>query len=162
MPSRQGDLALLQEPVAQLLLQSTSPAHLAYVWTDGTPRVVPIAFHWNGSDLFFGTQPDAPKTKALTDGAWATASIDTNEMPYRVLQIRGRIRTDIVDGLAPEYELLTRRTMSEEAAEAWLSTLGAMTPRMTRVFLTPMWVALLDYETRFPSAVERAMERAAR
>jgi hypothetical protein len=51
--------------------------------------------------------------------------------------------------------------MGEKAAEAWLSTLGAMTPRMTRFFLTPTWVALLDYETRFPSAVERAMERAA-
>ena len=108
MPSRQGDLALLQEPVAQQLLQSTSPAHLAYVWTDGTPRVVPIAFHWNGSDLFFGTQPDAPKTKALHDGDRVAASIDTDVMPYRVLQIRGRIRTDTVDGVAPEYEAMTR------------------------------------------------------
>jgi hypothetical protein len=48
MAMRQGDPALLSEPVAQELLQSTTPARLAYVWRDGTPRVVPIWFHWDG------------------------------------------------------------------------------------------------------------------
>ena len=32
---------------------------------------------------------------------------------------------------------------------------------MMRVFITPEWVAILDFQQRFPSAVERAMERAA-
>jgi Pyridoxamine 5'-phosphate oxidase len=162
MTSQQGDLALLQEPVAQQLLQSTSPARLAYVWTDGTPRVVPINFHWNGTELVFGGPPDAPKMRALQDGDQVAASIDTDAMPYRVLQIRGRIRTDTVDGVAPEYEALTRRVMGDEAGEAWLVNLRAMTSQMSRVFLRPEWVALLDFETRFPSALERAMERAAR
>jgi len=35
MPTVQGDLALLNEPVAQRLLQSRIPARLAYVWGDG-------------------------------------------------------------------------------------------------------------------------------
>ena len=48
MAGHQGDLALLDDPVAQTLLQSTIPARLAYSWTDGTPRVVPIWFHWTG------------------------------------------------------------------------------------------------------------------
>jgi hypothetical protein len=160
MTSHQGDLALLQEPIAQQLLQSTSPARLAYVWTDGTPRVVPIGFHWNGEELVFGTPPDAPKMKALHDGDRVAASIDTDVMPYRVLQVRGRIRTDTVDGVAPEYEAMSKRVMGEEGGEAWLVTLRAMTPRMSRVFLRPEWVALLDFETRFPSALERAMEGA--
>jgi hypothetical protein len=160
MTSHQGDLALLQEPIAQQLLQSKSPARLAYVWTDGTPRVVPIGFHWNGSELVFGTQPDAPKMKSLHDGDWVSASIDTDVMPYRVLQVRGRIRTDTVDGVPPEYEAMTKRVMGEEAGEAWLVTMRAVTPRMSQVFLTPEWVALLDFETRFPNALERAMERA--
>ena len=68
MTSHQGDLALLQEPVVQQLLQSKLPARLAYLWIDGTPRRVPIGFHWNGSELVFGTPHDAPKTKALHDG----------------------------------------------------------------------------------------------
>jgi hypothetical protein len=161
MTSHQGDLALLQEPIAQQLLQSTSPARLAYVWTDGTPRLVPVGFHWTGSELFFGTQPDSPKNKALHDGAWATASIDTDSMPYRVLQVRGRIHTDIVDGVAPEYEKLVMRMMGAEGGRAWLDTMRPMTPRMARFFPTPEWVGLLDFETRFPNALERAMEGAA-
>ena len=39
MSLKQGDLALLQHPVSQELLQSKIPARLAYIWTDGTPRV---------------------------------------------------------------------------------------------------------------------------
>jgi hypothetical protein len=35
--TQQGDLALLDDPVAQELLASTIPARLAYTWTDGRP-----------------------------------------------------------------------------------------------------------------------------
>lgn len=53
MTTRQGDVTLLNDPVAQKLLQAPIPAHLAYVWTDGTPRVVPIWFHWTGNEVVF-------------------------------------------------------------------------------------------------------------
>ncbi len=36
MPTKQGDLELLNDPVAQELLQSIMPERLAYNWTDGT------------------------------------------------------------------------------------------------------------------------------
>ena len=88
-------------------------------------------------------------------------SIDTDEMPYKVLQIRGSIRTDTVEGVAPEYEAMCRRSLGEEQARAWLGNLRAITSSMTRIYVTPDWVAVLDFETRFPSAVERAMEAAA-
>ena len=39
--------------------------------------------------------------------------------------------------------------------------MSPLTPRMARLFLTPQWVGLLDFEARFPSAMERAMEGAA-
>ena len=161
MPTRQGDLALLDDPVAQRLLLSPVPARLAYVWTDGTPRVVPIGFHWNGTELVLGTPPDAPKAKALVDGTKVAVSIDTDTMPYNVLQIRGSVRTDVVDGIAPEYEAMTLRSAGEEAGRAWLENLRRICPRMMRVFITPEWVAILDFQQRFPSALERAMERAA-
>ena len=54
MTTVQGDLSLLENPVAQTLLQSTQPAQLAYIWPDGTPRVIPIWFHWNGRTLVLG------------------------------------------------------------------------------------------------------------
>ena len=61
----QGDLALLMDPVAQNLLKSREPARLAYSWTDGSPRVVPIWFHWNGRQVVLAGPTDAPKVKAL-------------------------------------------------------------------------------------------------
>lgn len=161
MTTRQGSLALLEDDVAQRLLRSPLPARLAYSWTDGSPRVVPIGFHWNGEELVFGTPPEAPKMRALKDGDRVAVSIDTDDMPWKVLQVRGRVRTDTVEGIAPEYETMTIRMLGEEQGRAWLANLGAITTHMSRVFVRPEWVAVLDFETRFPSAIERAMEEAA-
>ncbi len=160
MTSRQGNLVLLADPVAQTLLASTVPARLAYTWLDGTPRVVPIGFHWNGTEIVLGTFPDSPKMKALRNGTLVAVSIDTDTMPYKVLQVRGAVRIDVVDGIAPEYEAMTMATFGEEAGRAWLATMGQLCPRMARISITPEWVAILDFETRFPSALERAMESA--
>ena len=65
MPTKQGDVGLLRDPVARQLLQATIPAHLAYTRRDGMPRVVPIAFHRNGTEIVLATASDAPKTKVL-------------------------------------------------------------------------------------------------
>lgn len=157
MTSLQGDIALLAHPVAQNLLQSTIPARFAYNWSDGTPRVVPIGFHWNGEEIVLGTFPAAPKMKVLKDGDQVALSIDGETMPYKVLLIRGPIHTDTVDGIAPEYAAMTKRTLGEEGGQAWLDQLAPICPRMSRVFIKPAWVGILDFETRFPSALERAM-----
>lgn len=37
--------------------------------------------------------------------------------------------------------------------------MGQLCPRMARIYITPTWVAILDFEKRFPSALERAMAR---
>ena len=78
MRSQQGDLSLLDHPVAQQLLRSRIPARLAYVWHDGTPRVVPIRFHWTGQEVVVSTPPAAPKMKALADNAKVAITIDTD------------------------------------------------------------------------------------
>jgi len=160
MKTQQGDLSLLHDPVAQQLLESRIPARLAYTWEDGSPRVVPIGFHWNGTELVFGTPVDAPKLKVLRDGAPVAVTIDSESRPYRVLLLRGSVQVDVVDGIAPEYALMTRRTQGEEAGQVWLDQLAAICPQMARIRVLPTWVGLLDFETRFPSALERAMELA--
>jgi hypothetical protein len=159
MPTKQGDPALLDDPVARQLLASTLPARLAYNWSDGTPRCVPIGFLWNGQQVVLGTPPEAPKMKVLRDGDRVALTIDSDAMPYKVLLIRGSIRTDTVDGVAPEYASMARRVFGEEAGQAWLDQLGPIVPRMSRIFIQPEWVGILDFESRFPSALERAMER---
>jgi hypothetical protein len=162
MTTAQGSLDLLNDPVAQRLLVSTIPARFAYVWSDGTPRVVPIGFHWNGSELVLGTPTDAPKAQALRDGAAVAVTIDSEAPPQKVLLVRGTVALDVVDGIAPEYEAMSRRVMGDDGAAAWLAQLAPMCPQMLRIRITPTWVGILDFESRFPSGLERAMERLAR
>src|SRR5437870_1655729 len=85
MPSKQGDVGLLQDPVAQQLLQVKGPAHLAYTWRDGTPRVIPMGFHWNGQEIVMATTADAPKTKVLTNGSQVAVSIDSDFAASQIL-----------------------------------------------------------------------------
>ncbi len=158
MVSQQGDVALLEHQVAQELLQSALPARLAYVRSDGAPDVVPIGFHWNGIEFVLGTFPDSVKMHALHDGDKVALSIDSDTMPYKVLRIRGRVRTDVVVGVAPEYEAMSRRTFGDEAGAGWVEQLRPITPKMARIFITPEWVRVQDFETRFPNELERAME----
>lgn len=78
---------------------------------------------------------------------------------FKILLIRGTVRVDTVEGIAPEYTAMIHRTMSQEDAEALLKEAARLYPRMTRIFIHPDWVGILDFETRLPSAVERAIER---
>jgi hypothetical protein len=160
MPTRQGDVSLLQDPVAQELLQAKVPARLAYVWSDGTPRVVPIGFHWTGEEVVLGTPADAPKLRALTQNPKVALTIDTDTFPYKVLLLRGTATVDVVAGIPPEYAQMCRRNFGEEGARAWLAQVEPLLPAMggmTRVAIRPEWVGILDFEQRFPSAIERAV-----
>lgn len=157
MATKQGATALLNDPVAQQLLQSTSPARLAYVWHDGTPRVVPIWFHWNGREIVLGTPPTAPKVRALSARNKVAVSIDGNTWPYQVLQIRGTARVESVAGVVPEYALAAARYFGPEQGQAWVAQVAGMFSEMTRIVIQPEWCAILDFQTRFPSAIEAAM-----
>jgi PPOX class probable F420-dependent enzyme len=153
MPAPQGDLGLLQHPISRELLQSKIPARLAYVWTDGTPRVVPIWFHWNGRELVLATPPKAPKLKALARNPKVSLTIDDNTFPHKVLLIRGTAHLQAVDGIVPEYAAAAERYFGREQGRAWLDQLRGMIPGMVRITITPEWVGLLDFQTRFPSAL---------
>ena len=85
MPTKQGSLDLLDDPIAQEMLQAPIPLRLAYNWLDGSPRCVPIGFHWTGSEIVIGSPPEAPKMKALTEDAKVAVTIDSTQMPYHVL-----------------------------------------------------------------------------
>jgi hypothetical protein len=149
----QGNLELLQHPASQELLHSKIPARLAYVWTDGTPRAIPIWFHWNGRDIIMATPPKAPKLKALARNPKVALTIDDNIFPHKVLLVRGTARLETVDGIVPEYAAAAERYFEPELAQAWLQQLRSQISSMVRITITPEWAALLDFKTRFPSAL---------
>ena len=121
-PVQQGDLSLLQHPASQELLQSKIPARLAYVWTDGTPRVIPIWFHWNGREIVMATPPKAPKLKALARNPKVSLTIDDNTFPHKVLLIRGTARLEPLDRIVPEYEAAAERYFGTEQGHAGLTS----------------------------------------
>ncbi len=158
MTTLQGSLDLLDTPLAQELLHSALPAHLAYNWRDGTPRLIPIGFYWNGQEIVVCSPPDAPKMKALTDGAQVAVNIDSPRTPSHVLMVRGTVRTELVEGLPPEY-IASVEKGGKEAAQSWLNMARNMWPCMARIFIRPEWVGLIDFENRLPSAVEKGIAR---
>jgi hypothetical protein len=165
MPTKQGDLALLNDPVAQELLRGEVPARLAYTWIDGSPRVVPIAFHWNGEELVMGTWPHSPKVKALRQDPRVALTIDTPTLPFKVLMIRGTARLELLDEPVPEWIEAGKRLAGDEAGAQMAQQLGGLVPLlggMTRVSVRPEWVGIIDFQTRFPSEVERGVEAAQR
>jgi Pyridoxamine 5'-phosphate oxidase len=153
MPVKQGDLALLEQPASKELLASRIPARLAYVWTDGTPRVVPIWFHWTGREFVMASPPKAPKLKALAKNHKVALTIDDNNFPHKVLLVRGTARLQSVEGVVPEYAAAAERYFGAEQGKAWVTQLCGMIPGMVRITVSPEWVGLLDFQTRFPSAL---------
>ena len=147
-------LQLLGDPVAQDLLKSKIPARLAYNWTDGTPRVVPIWFTWSSGAIVMASPPKAPKLKALRVNPNVAVTIDSNDFPHKVLLVRGTARVDMVDGIVPEYAAAAKRYFGQEQGAVWVTNLQTMgVTQMGRIELTPTAVRILDFETRFPSAM---------
>jgi nitroimidazol reductase NimA-like FMN-containing flavoprotein (pyridoxamine 5'-phosphate oxidase superfamily) len=149
---QQGDLNLLQDPLALALLESRQLARLAYTWTDGTPRVVPMWFHWNGSTISHGSPVKAPKLGALEQHPDVAVTIDdSTAWPYKALLVRGRATVQFLDDVSPEYVASAHRYFGDEQGEEWLKQLRGVP--MARVVVEPRWVGLLDFVTRFPSAL---------
>ena len=146
MTLARGDLAHLETEVAQRLLAAPIPARVAYTGLDGTPRVVPIWFHWNGREIVLGTTPGSPKLAALAARPEVAVTIDTMVWPYQALMIRGTAAVEMVAGVVPEYALSATRYFGPEQGPAWIERITPDYPQMARVVITPTWAWLLDYE----------------
>jgi nitroimidazol reductase NimA-like FMN-containing flavoprotein (pyridoxamine 5'-phosphate oxidase superfamily) len=67
---------VLNRPLSQELL-ARDLARLGYVAKDGTPRAIPIAFTWNGTEIVMCTAKNAPKLTALRHNPAVALTIDT-------------------------------------------------------------------------------------
>lgn len=154
---------VLAEPHSRELLERDL-ARLAYVAADGTPRVVPIAFTWNGSEVVLCTSTNAPKLASLRRNPAVALTIDTEVHPPLILLLRGDAVLDEVEGIPEEYlQMNGSYAMSPEQRVVWEQEVRSLYPAMVRIVVTPTWAKLIDFEETLPSAVEELVrERAAR
>ena len=158
---RQGDVALLGEPLAHQLLAAAVPARLAYTGLDASPRVIPMNFHWNGDELVMGAFAGTYKVSALSANPDVAVCIDTMDGPPEVLLLRGSVTLEEVDGVLPEYASAQRK-MTGGAAEPYLDAIDEPGLRMVRIGLHPTWVGILDFHERLPERTPLPVRRALR
>jgi hypothetical protein len=156
----QGSLELLRTSVAQRLLRSRIPARIAYVAPDGTPRVFPTWFEWNGQALVTaafvrtpGTGRGAGRVGALRANPAVAVTIDTLD-PTEVLLLRGRVEIAEVDGIVPEYASCARRYLGADAGAAYIASMDKPGARMARISLRPSWVGVVDFGARMPGPLD--------
>jgi hypothetical protein len=152
---RNDVIEVLNKPISQQLMASSTPARLAYTGVDGDPRVIPIGFHWTGEQLLIFTVPAAAKVPALRKNPRVAITIDTLEpWPPRVLLIRGAVSLEVVDGVPDEYVEAGRKAVPAEGFDDWEAGVRGLYDQMVRITVEPDWAKLLDFETTLPKAVE--------
>jgi hypothetical protein len=104
--------------------------------------------------------PNSAKLRALETHPHVAVAIDTSSEPYRSLQLRGTASVQRVKGVPPEYAQSAERYYGAEQGKAWVAQVSGMFAEFGRITIKPNWVSLMDFETRFPNAIERAMATA--
>ena len=150
---------VLNRPISQELL-ARDLTRLAYVATDGTPRSIPIAFTWNGSEIVMCTSKNAPKLPALRHSPAVALTIDTEVHPPKILLIRGQAELEVVDGIPDEYlQINGTYEMTAEQRADWEAGVRSLYDGMVRIIVIPTWAKLIDFETTLPSAVEELVRQ---
>jgi hypothetical protein len=150
---------VLNDPLALELMGSRIPARVAYTSVDGSPRAVPLGFHWNGEQFVICTIPDSPKVRALAAHPEVALTIDTDTFPPHALLVRGTASLETVDGVPPEYLEASRKSVGEAGMPAFEAQVRALYQQMVRITIEPRWAKLLDFETRLPTPVENLLKR---
>ncbi|HEY3529536.1 MAG TPA: pyridoxamine 5'-phosphate oxidase family protein [Nocardioides sp.] len=151
---------VLVKPLSQELLQR-DVARLAFVAADGTPRVIPIAIYWNGSEIVMCTSKNARKLPALRRHPAVALTIDTEVHPPDVLLLRGVAELDPVDGIPEEYLRISGTyQMTPEQRQGFEDEVRSLyVDGMVRIVVRPTWAKLIDFETTLPTSIQELMDR---
>jgi hypothetical protein len=146
---------VMTKQISQQLLAEEPILRLAYTGLDGGPRVIPIAYLWDGASFRMWTIPISAKVRALQADPRVAITVDIVGPPPRVLLARGRAQLETVDGVPDGYLDASHRTMPRGAWDGFDSQVRALYEQMVAITVAPDWAKLLDFETTAPSAVEQ-------
>ena len=161
--------AMQPSEVSEVLDKATSRkmlerdiVRLAYVAKDGTPRVVPIGFTWNGSEVVMCTTPNAPKVVSLRRNPAVALTVDTEVHPPKILLLRGEAVLDEVEGIPEEYlQMNGTYDMTPEQRVGWEAEVRSLYESMVRIVVKPTWAKLIDFEETLPTPVEELIRQRA-
>ena len=145
---------VMAKPYARQLLESQIPARIAYTGLDGSPRVVPVGYDWDGTHIRFASVMGSAKNDALRSNPDIAITIDTEGYPPKVLLLRGTAQVEIVEGVPDVYVRASTRRLPEDQRQPWEEGVRALFDRMAVITITPTWVRLIDFESTLPKAVE--------
>lgn len=152
-------IEILNKSISQEMLDRDI-ARLAYVAQDGTPRVVPIGFAWNGSEIVMCTSTNAPKLASLRRNPAVALTIDTEVHPPMILLLRGEAVLDEVEGIPDEYlEMSGTYEMTPEQRVEWEAGVRSLYESMVRIVVKPTWAKMIDFDETLPSAVEELLRK---
>ena len=154
---QQSEIAeVLNRPLSKELLNRPI-TRLSYVAKDGTPRVIPIAFVWNGTEVVVVSPTNAPKLASLRANPAVALSIDIEDFPPKILLIRGQAELDYVDGIPDEYT--QANAVPPDQYDAWEKEIRSIyTDGMVRIVITPTWAKLIDFENTLPTPVQELLD----
>ena len=137
----------LEHPEARNLLDTATLLRLAYNGSDGSPRVIPIGFLWNGEQIVVCTAGTAPKVKALTSRPDVAVTIDVGDTPTsaKSLLLRGRARVDIVDGVPDEFIAASSKALGADQVPEFERQVRSLYDRMARISIEPVWARFYDF-----------------
>lgn len=136
----------LSQPGAQELLSSALLARLAYTGKDGSPRAIPIGFHWNGQAVVFCTAPISPKVAALSQRPQVALTIETDAALTKSLQIRGLATIETVDGIPDDYIKASTKAMGPAQRAEFQANVQSFYKQMSRIAITPDWARFYDFD----------------
>ena len=151
--------ALMNDRVAQRLIQAPIHARLAYTAKDGSPRVIPIGFIWTGDVFVMGSPPIAPKVKALSANPKVALTIDTEDFPPNILLVRGEAALETVDGVPDEFIEAARRFVGDERMPEWEAGARGLYKQMVLIRITPTWAKSSISRPAFPSTWRNWLRR---
>jgi hypothetical protein len=148
----------LDHPGARHLLDSATLLRLAYIGSDGFPRVIPIGFFWNGNEIVICTAATAPKVKALSSRPNVAVTIDVGDTPAdaKALLVRGLATVEIVDGVPDEYIAASRKVLAAEHVAEFERRVRSTYDRMARISIRLRWARFFDFGAgRLPGFLEK-------
>jgi hypothetical protein len=139
------------DPVVQRLLRAPIPARLAYVRKDGSPSVVPVSYLWNGEAFVFASPPDWPKIEAIGANPKVALTVDTTGLPPdHPAGTRGSPPSSSTWGCRMSTSRHRGGSSARIALAEWEAAVRAEERNMALVSITPTWIKVIDFETRFP------------